>query len=476
MSSEFVHEYERERARTLRRRALWYCFVVLAILSLSVGMTIVELATGDTTDTPTGIALGALGDAILVLIHVAGAMFLMYGPVVRRRVVVIISWMIALTGAAVVLQTQVSDNSTVFSQATTAGTDEAVMAQCLATLLAVFLLHFIASILVTLSPREGLRPLVPLLLVFALSVLIQTSASLGVRLFLVGLSPLAGLPGLLFSWWRHRSFSERFTARAIARKYEEVTNDLAEARRLHESLFPDPVEDRPIRMRHAYEPARHIGGDFLFVKVVRRADSSCLAAVLIDVTGHGVPAALAVNRLHGELTRLFAHADDAKDGRDAPAPDFVIAALNTFACDSLAPQRVYATALCVEITVREGEDDAIVRWSSAGHPAAILRRGDGRIENLAATASILGALPPDVFGAGVSEAAFARRDVLIAVTDGAIESRDIEGNQIGADGLASIVASRPGDGSFADAIVDALAARRPGLPADDTLVVEFQLV
>jgi hypothetical protein len=72
-------------------------------------------------------AIEAFGDAIMVLIHVAGAVFLLRGPPERRRVVTIISWMIALTGATVVLMTPLVDNSSVLAGATTTGTSRAVL-------------------------------------------------------------------------------------------------------------------------------------------------------------------------------------------------------------------------------------------------------------------------------------------------------------------------------------------------------------
>ena len=72
-------------------------------------------------------------------------------------------------------------------------------------------------------------------------------------------APLAGLPGLAWSWWRYRSFAERFGARAVQKRYAEVTRELTDARRIHEALFPPPITRGPVRVAYRYEPMREIG-------------------------------------------------------------------------------------------------------------------------------------------------------------------------------------------------------------------------
>src|SRR5690606_28540475 len=96
--------------------------------------------------------------------------------------------------------------------------------------------------------------------------------------------------------------------RALATRYGEFRRELTDARRIHESLFPKPKCEGDVHFLYLYEPMRQIGGDYLFVSCAPTDDGrrEMLSFVVIDVTGHGIPAALTVNRLHGELSRLFA--------------------------------------------------------------------------------------------------------------------------------------------------------------------------
>jgi len=478
--AEFTAQYEMERARVLRRRAVWYCFAVFAILALSIGITVIDMFDPTVEQSPQGLALEAIGDVVLVLIHVVGVVLLGRGPVRRGWVVGVVSWMMVLSAATAIVQTQLIDNSAIIPGATTEGSDEAVLGRGIATLLAVFLLHAVASMLVTLSPREGLRALIPLLLLFAASVLIQSSASLDTRLFLVAVSPLAGLPGFLFSWWRHRSFSERFTARMIARRYAEVTSDLGDARRVHEALLPRPIERGPIQLRYVYEPAREIGGDLLYARTVptpdEHPDESAIArsllVVVIDVTGHGVSAALAVNRLHGELERLRA----TTDAESLPAAHDVIASLNAYCIAMLAPQRVYASAAALRFTISTDGSAVDLDWANAGHPSMILRRADRRIDSLDATTCLLGVLPNDAFDAGGRSARLHVGDAVLAVTDGVLESRDSRGVDLGSEGLAREVAGLAAHKrDLAHTLASRLVRRRHGPATDDSLIVEVAI-
>jgi serine phosphatase RsbU (regulator of sigma subunit) len=477
---EFASQYEHERARALRRRALWYCVAVFAILTLSIGITVIDMFDPTVEQSPQGLALEAIGDVVLVLIHAVGVVLLARGPARRGWVVGVVSWMMVLSAATAIVQTQLIDNSAIIPGATTEGSDEAVLGRGIATLLAVFLLHVVASVLVTLSPREGLRALIPLLLLFAASVLIQSSASLDTRLLLVAVSPLAGLPGFLFSWWRHRSFSERFTARMIARRYAEVTSDLGDARRVHEALLPRPIEHGPIQLRYVYEPAREIGGDLLYARAVPTPDdhteespiARSVLVVVIDVTGHGVSAALAVNRLHGELERLCAAAGEAT----IPAARDVIASLNAYCIATLAAQRMYASAAALRFTRSTHGSVVDLDWANAGHPAMLIRRADGRIDALDATTCLLGVLPNDAFDAGGRSERLQVGDAVLAVTDGVLEARDARGVDLGSEGLAREVAglaARQRD--LARTLAARLVRRRHGPATDDSLIVEVAI-
>lgn len=423
---EFSRQYEAERARILSKRASWYCVVALAILSLSFGTGLIDLLYPQ-EGAPT-LALELSADGSQMALHILALAYFLVARPSRRRLVVVFTWLIVLVGAVTIVSTPLIDNSSVLPGAQPTGDDRSVLWQGIATLLAVFLLHFLASLLVALSPREGLRALVPLLLFFAASVLLLTEGSWRTKLVLIALSPLSGLPGFAWSWWRHRSFFERFTARTMAKRYAEVERELADARRVHEALFPPPITRGPIGVRYAYRPAHQIGGDFLFVRPLAFPPTSPvmpITVILVDVTGHGVPAALAVNRIHDELNRIFADHADAD-------PSHVLSRLNTFASNSLSPLGMYATAICCRVHV--GREHGVVEWANAGHPAGLLRSG-GTIRELGPTCPMLGVLGPEAFKPVTRSHPVVPHDAILAYTDGALDATNEEGSAFGPDRL-----------------------------------------
>jgi serine phosphatase RsbU (regulator of sigma subunit) len=223
---------------------------------------------------------------------------------------------------------------------------------------------------------------------------------------------------------------------------------------------------------------REIGGDFLFLHREPAADQNSQAAltiVLIDVSGHGIPAALSVNRLHGELLRFFANYPfpAGESGR----PGHVLSNLNSYACAALAPQGVYATALVIRACPTVGT----IEFASGGHPTAFLRKASDEAIELPATAPMLGVLDTDAYFPESRELNFQAGDRVLAYTDGAMESRDANGKDFSAERIKSMVvsatlANRPGTGRLAplaDSLMAAVNSFRHGSAQDDTLIVEL---
>jgi hypothetical protein len=271
------------------------------------------------------------------------------------------------------------------------------------------------------------------------------------------LSLASGLPGIAVAAFR----SGELASMLALRRYTEVSRELATARRIHERLFPGGIAAGPVQMSFRYEPMRQIGGDYL--DTVRHADGS-LSIAVIDVTGHGISAAMAVNRLHGELKRIFAQRDDV-------GPAEVIEALNEYVCLTLADEEVFATAAAVRI-----EADGRVTISSAGHPPALIHRPAGGITRIDPTAMMLGVMEAPAYTGGTATERLAHGDVLVLYTDGALECHDVAGNQLGIAGLEEALRARaPAGATGAIACVfDAVQAHRAGPPEDDTLVVAIE--
>lgn len=468
ISSEFLAQYDAERAAKLRRRAVWYSITVLSLVGISWLMTLYDVLTGVAFTGGDTVSVAEVFTDVLYTTMFVGALFYFARRVrPRGEVVRTFQWLVAVSGVVAVMVSPLIMNTAIHPDATLEQTAEAHAGQAFTSLLTVFLVHLLACVFVALSPREGLMPLIPILGAFAIWVVFVSVGPIGQKATLILLSPLIGLPGLSWSWWRYRSFAERFNARAVQKRYAEVTRELTDARRIHEALFPPPVSRGPVRIAYRYEPMRQIGGDFLFVRPLAfppSAPTGPVLVVIIDVTGHGIVAALAVNRLHAELDRLGA------GGRIAE-PLEVIRALNTFTYQSLSGQAVFATAIALRI---EPGPDPVVRWASAGHPPAFLRLPDGRVRSLDSTATVLGVLGDHDFESTEERAHCPIGSAIIAYTDGANETTDARDQEFGLSRLRGLI-EKGACGELADTIASAVEAHRDGPPADDTLIVEVTL-
>jgi PAS domain S-box-containing protein len=203
-------------------------------------------------------------------------------------------------------------------------------------------------------------------------------------------------------------FAEQVAARASV----AVDNArLATARRetattLQRSLLPDVVP--PIdgwRVATLYRAARvadevEVGGDFYdFYE-----SGESWVVLLGDVTGKGVEAAALTARVrHG--ARFLSQYE--------PTPSRILAGLN----DALReqPGLRLCTALCVRL---DGGEAAI---ATAGHPAPLVLRDDGRVREIGVAGPILGAWAAE--GSVDRTVSIAPDETLILFTDGVLDAR-----------------------------------------------------
>lgn len=462
-TSDFGHEFEVERERWLRRRFLWYTGITggLSVLGLIVALITLVFARSLPMDQTVNFVIGTAATLLYVItfVHVYRR------PTGRQSLLKVAYWLIVAGGmlqlfSGVVTAEAASSLVTKKDPAVVAGGIVAT-----AGIGQIFLTHFFACLFLPWTPRESFRPLIPLLGVNAIITAIYVRHNIPLAVAAIALSPFIGLPGTAISWWRHSRFRDRFAMRMLRGRYTEMRRELVDARRIHEALFPKACEDGPVRFSYRYEPMRQIGGDYLYACSPPPDEGGCtiLNLVVIDVTGHGIPAALTVNRLHGELQRVFAESPDVRPGE-------VLSLLNRYVHLTLASHSVYVTALCV----RADERQSTLEYASGGHPPAFLRAVDGNLEQLNSTAFVLGACADRDFQSEPRTLKFHPGDTLIAYTDGATEARNAAGRMLGITGLQKIIAlGRPDPvGGWAQTILRAVEQHRSGPPEDDTLVIE----
>jgi len=476
-------EMESERTEWLRRRFMAFC-ALWAFVSFCFIFPILLSFTGPAV-TPGTLALWDLACTLPGLLIPLGALWYAWRKPVARETLFAMTYWLTVIGFVITaawgrgLVILDNDPLTTFRNSAR-GLPLGVLAR-----------HVLPCLLIPWTLRESIRPAIVLVVLVACVMTVDAfrhDVPVGLAIAYTLGSAVAIAPGAVLCWLRHSQYRRDFTLRFESALYRRLQSELSGARQVHESCLPAPIDDGPIRLSYAYEPMRQIGGDLLFVfppptlracginggpivgagpapsKGDPPARDVPVSAVILDVTGHGIAAALMVNRMVGELERLFAENPYARPGD-------VLAALNRYVHLTLARNGLFATALCLRANPARG----MIEWASGGNPPAYLRRPDGRIRTLAPTAAMLGILDPSEYDPAPDQLPFAVGDVVCAYTDGAFEATDAKGTPLGTVGVSRLLSAAAAEGlepdQYAAAMLARIAAHRGGLPDDDTLIV-----
>jgi phosphoserine phosphatase RsbU/P len=105
----------------------------------------------------------------------------------------------------------------------------------------------------------------------------------------------------------------------------------------------------------------------------------------------------------------------------------------------------------------------------------LVRRANGAIETLGATATVLGAQEPNEYKARAVTMPFGPGDSVIAFTDGVTEARAPDGRMFGVEGVRAVVEAGRIDPArrWPELLAKAVEKHQPGNPTDDTLIVEL---
>jgi serine phosphatase RsbU (regulator of sigma subunit) len=271
---------------------------------------------------------------------------------------------------------------------------------------------------------------------------------------------LAAIP-LWIGFLNERRWEEDEERAALSREVSHTRDELGRARIVHDAMFRPPLEEGPVEVTYRYDPLREIGGDF--VHILRSQRSGRVTTTVIDVSGHGLAAALTVNRLFGELERVVAEAK----GEVTPAE--LMTQLNRYIHLTMSAHSMFATAACVQVDPVERS----VRWVVAGHPPPLLRTKSGAVQRLDCTTLVLGAAPPEAFDPEEAVRHIEPGDCVIVYTDGTFEARCPSGERFGLKRLEESVAFDPPPRDFPTFLANLVARHHEGKPDDDLLVAQI---
>lgn len=323
-----------------------------------------------------------------------------------------------------------------------------------------FFWHFTACMFLPWTPRESLRPMLPLLLAWDVWLLLtRVATEPSTTVLHIVFNPGVLIPGLGICAWRLNLHTQSFRDRMVGKQFLTMRQEFMRARSVHESMFPVPYDDGFVRFDYTYTPMRELGGDFIHFHVTPQG---IVHATLIDVTGHGLTAALTVNRLYGEIERIRAESPRAEPGE-------MLGLLNRYIFLTMARHQIYATALALMLDPYEGQ----VRWAGAGHPPALLRGANGVVTPLPSTSMMLGILDDDQYDRGQKSIELSPGDVLVVYTDGAFEARDRRGTRFGLEQLQHVLHRQPPPRNWPQFISSFVSKHAAGRIDDDVLIASL---
>jgi serine phosphatase RsbU (regulator of sigma subunit) len=240
----------------------------------------------------------------------------------------------------------------------------------------------------------------------------------------------------------------------LAKKVHD--HDLEIARDVQRTLLPDALPSpEGYAIEALYEPAREVGGDYY--DCIPLPDGRICVA-FGDVAGKGVPAAIVMSRLASAMqTSVRLTADLA----------VAVATVNEHMCRRAWGGR-FATLLGLILDPMRHTLQIV----NAGHRAPLVRRADGRVEDLAPeiTGVPVGIL--DDFEYEVAETRIAPGDVILLFTDGIDESRNPSGEFYGIERLRAFLGRAPGDAQALGAsLLDEIHAFSAGRPPSDDIAI-----
>lgn len=223
---------------------------------------------------------------------------------------------------------------------------------------------------------------------------------------------------------QRRAAAERLEAERRAAQEIEI------ATRVQANLFPQTLPPlRTLDYAGVCVQARQVGGDyydFLDLGSLHRLDRGArrdlpaaawhVAFVLADVSGKGIAGALLMANLQANLRSRYALALD-----DLP---HLLCSVNQLFLEN-TPDSSFATLFFAVYDDHSRE----LEYANCGHSTPLLFRGNGSVERLVSTSTVIGLFPD--WECVTERIALGAGDILALYTDGVVESFDAAGNEFG---------------------------------------------
>jgi serine phosphatase RsbU (regulator of sigma subunit) len=233
----------------------------------------------------------------------------------------------------------------------------------------------------------------------------------------------------------------RDTREQLAQRLAAIQHELEMARKIQLSILPREVPRiEGLEVAARYVPMTSVAGDFYdFIPV----DEKRFGALVADVSGHGVPAALVASMLKIALAAQTPHASD---------PARVLAGLNQALCGKFETHFVTAAYLFVDM------EKGTIDYAGAGHPPLVLYgKSTGTARAVQENGLFLGMFPHAKYKA--VQVSIAPGDRCAVYTDGISEARNPAQEEYGTERIQALLEASPDLPSreFADRALEAVS-------------------
>ncbi|MBR9804470.1 serine/threonine-protein phosphatase [bacterium] len=233
---------------------------------------------------------------------------------------------------------------------------------------------------------------------------------------------------------------------------------MEKARKIQEHLLPKYETYERLNVAHLFEPAEEVGGDYF--DVLQLSEDGYLLC-LADVTGHGVPAAMAATVMKALVLEAV---------QSSASPGEILTLINQRYSNMIMPGH-FATMAILILDLPNHK----ITYSNAGHEPPLICQRNGEVIRLLEGGIVLGVDDQTIYTDATVR--LKSHSKIVIASDGVTEAFDPEENQFGFGRFAAVLKTSATDSpsTIVEGVRQSLIDfRRSRPPFDDTtlLVVE----
>lgn len=244
----------------------------------------------------------------------------------------------------------------------------------------------------------------------------------------------------------------------IDEHHEMIQRDLKLAEQVQQSLVPQALPNDVVDIGVKYLPMIGVGGDYADIYADTKGN---VYTTIIDVTGHGIAAALVVNRICSEVRNLV---------RDELEPHEILFHLNNFIIDMFQRTGMFLTMFTSKLNKATNS----FAYAGSSHPDLVLcRQKEKTLARLSSQNIIIGFEKQDINSFVQESVQLEPGDKVVFYTDGIIEAENCDREPLGIQGLLDIILNNQKHGSqkLADSIISSMKRKKFNQVRDDVFII-----